>query len=703
MTEHDHAHAGTLSTPVTRNDDLAPGRASKSSSLDAPAHPIVSGLIARKAERDGNGVADGADQAIASAASSSGMSLPTPIMRKFESSLGTDLSSVRVHTGAESQSAASAVGAKAYTMGQDIHFGAGQFNPSSGAGEHLLAHEVAHTVQQRGGTPTRQNKLEVSTPQDAAEHEADHAADAMVSGGPATISGFSGVQRQVFRDPNPLGPNDGLSLFAPNTSRSGFAYEVPTKDYRANVVPAAPAVNAAMPASSFTDPGPIPGWKTTIPGKTSNLGPFSYQEPARDVVISGEDHSNTVKDAWESYKNELMHNVADTWDSGARAKMDSYAQQTKGDPELDAIVKDMHDGYRMSNVGQKGTGTLSDQAAATNIHDGQTASAIGGQVAAKGTGMNADLAATAQGGQNGTVAGPVGKIVDDIKAERKLTMGAGVSLQGTQGSIESAALTLQSAIATVEIDDLKEKVEDQAKKKEELESGKAALKKYAPEIAGMVNLVKDNSAKIATITGMVKAGPEAMEGDPAAILEIGKSVLEIAKWDALAKFDSNIASLTDQINTKFKLKNEQALEAAKLQVSSLAKTARGQALELQGHLLKEKTLHATLADAVQANWKGKDKQDGKLAAQALRALPIVRVVIATLNQIKTSIPKLPDAGTRASQGYRLATEGVGAPGAAQLLKVAGWIAGSPQAIDVEIAKWTAINAQLQAVTAGLGL
>ncbi|HEX4453207.1 MAG TPA: hypothetical protein VH143_20185 [Kofleriaceae bacterium] len=64
----------------------------------------------------------------------------------------------------------------------------------------MLAHEVAHTVQQQGGTATRQNKLEVSGPQDAAEHEADRAADAMVSGGQASISGFGGVQRRVYRD-----------------------------------------------------------------------------------------------------------------------------------------------------------------------------------------------------------------------------------------------------------------------------------------------------------------------------------------------------------------------------------------------------------------------------------------------------------------------------------------------------------------------
>ncbi|MBV8758771.1 MAG: DUF4157 domain-containing protein, partial [Deltaproteobacteria bacterium] len=87
-----------------------------------------------------------------------------------------------------------------------IHFGAGQYDPSTSTGEHLLAHEVAHTVQQRGGTPTRQNKLAVSSPGDTAEYEADRAADAMVSGGTAIIaSAPAGTQRLVQREAAPEG------------------------------------------------------------------------------------------------------------------------------------------------------------------------------------------------------------------------------------------------------------------------------------------------------------------------------------------------------------------------------------------------------------------------------------------------------------------------------------------------------------------
>ena len=129
-----------------------------------------------------------AEGAVSQAATSTGQPLPEDLADRFSASLGADLSRVRVHAGAESASAARAVGAKAYAVGQDVHFAAGQYDPASAAGQHLLAHEVAHTVQQSGGGEVRQNKLEVSSPGDAHEAEADRAAEAMVAGQSTTIT-----------------------------------------------------------------------------------------------------------------------------------------------------------------------------------------------------------------------------------------------------------------------------------------------------------------------------------------------------------------------------------------------------------------------------------------------------------------------------------------------------------------------------------
>lgn len=115
--------------------------------------------------------------------SSAGRPLPTALRTELETALGEDLSAVRLHTGGASATAADSLNARAYATGQDIHFGVDQYDPSSAAGRHLIAHEVAHTVQQRGAAPSVQAMARVSTPGDAAELQAERFAHAFVAGG----------------------------------------------------------------------------------------------------------------------------------------------------------------------------------------------------------------------------------------------------------------------------------------------------------------------------------------------------------------------------------------------------------------------------------------------------------------------------------------------------------------------------------------
>lgn len=69
---------------------------------------------------------------------------------RFESALGRDFSGVRVHTDARAAQSARAVDAAAYTVGQDLVFAAGRFEPHSAAGRGLLAHELTHVAQSPG-------------------------------------------------------------------------------------------------------------------------------------------------------------------------------------------------------------------------------------------------------------------------------------------------------------------------------------------------------------------------------------------------------------------------------------------------------------------------------------------------------------------------------------------------------------------------
>ena len=91
-----------------------------------------------------------AGASLASSASStlSGQPLPLPVKAFFEPRFGHDFSRVRVHTDARAAASARAVGAQAYTVGRDVVFGAGQYAPGTSAGNRLLAHELAHVVQQ---------------------------------------------------------------------------------------------------------------------------------------------------------------------------------------------------------------------------------------------------------------------------------------------------------------------------------------------------------------------------------------------------------------------------------------------------------------------------------------------------------------------------------------------------------------------------
>lgn len=98
----------------------------------------------------------------------------------FEPRFGRSFANVRTHTDASAAASSGAVDAQAYTVGPHIVFGAGRYAPESAKGRALLAHELAHVVQQDG--VARAGALEVSPGAGAAEREADVAASRVMAG-----------------------------------------------------------------------------------------------------------------------------------------------------------------------------------------------------------------------------------------------------------------------------------------------------------------------------------------------------------------------------------------------------------------------------------------------------------------------------------------------------------------------------------------
>lgn len=99
-------------------------------------------------------VSDEVTNEINSINSRGGSSLEANTREFMESGFGYDFSNVKIHTNDVAAKSAQKVNAVAYTIGNDIIFGEGKYQPSTTEGRSLLAHELAHVVQQEGGFPT---------------------------------------------------------------------------------------------------------------------------------------------------------------------------------------------------------------------------------------------------------------------------------------------------------------------------------------------------------------------------------------------------------------------------------------------------------------------------------------------------------------------------------------------------------------------
>jgi len=103
----------------------------------------------------------------------------------MESRFGADFGDVRVHTDSKASESARSVQAHAYTVGNDVVFQSGKYEPESDSGKRTLAHELTHVVQQRSGpvagTPAP-GGIKISHPSDSFEQAAESSADRVMAG-----------------------------------------------------------------------------------------------------------------------------------------------------------------------------------------------------------------------------------------------------------------------------------------------------------------------------------------------------------------------------------------------------------------------------------------------------------------------------------------------------------------------------------------
>jgi hypothetical protein len=125
-----------------------------------------------------------------------GTALPAAMRHVVEPLFGMSFGAVRVHDDPRSHALARDLGARAFTVGQDVHFASGEFRPDDPDGLHLLAHELTHTVQQRGvGASAVTDPVVIDAPDSTLEDAADASADAVVAGRATSVRpGIAGAE-----------------------------------------------------------------------------------------------------------------------------------------------------------------------------------------------------------------------------------------------------------------------------------------------------------------------------------------------------------------------------------------------------------------------------------------------------------------------------------------------------------------------------
>jgi hypothetical protein len=140
--------------------------------------------VGRLVQRSGGGRAE-VDEETADRIQSTrggGQELDAGVRESMGAAMAQDFSGVRVHTSPESDDLNRQLGAEAFTTGNDVFFSDGAYDPDSGAGRELIAHELTHVVQQGSGQVAGGGVMTVNEPGDAHEQQADSVAEQVAAG-----------------------------------------------------------------------------------------------------------------------------------------------------------------------------------------------------------------------------------------------------------------------------------------------------------------------------------------------------------------------------------------------------------------------------------------------------------------------------------------------------------------------------------------
>jgi hypothetical protein len=199
----------------------------------------------------------------------SGRALEGGVRRQLESAYGEDFSRVRVHTDSNAAGLSASLEARAFTVGEDIAFGGDEYKPGTPVGDALIAHELAHVVQQRSGTATEAAAQKGATEQGGMEEDADQAAvRAIVSIWGGARSGLANVAGRSMPS-----LRSGLRLQRCGNNKTDQKKGTLLEDYAAKFPDAAELIRKSEPAMAVVTEAEAAGAK---------FGGYSLEGPGKD-------------------------------------------------------------------------------------------------------------------------------------------------------------------------------------------------------------------------------------------------------------------------------------------------------------------------------------------------------------------------------------------------------------------------------------
>ncbi len=264
-------------------------------------HPCGSGCKKHPLQRSGAGAsAPGiAPPIVGDVLRSSGRALDANVRTAAEARFAHDFSGVRVHTDARAAESARAVGARAYTVGAHLVFGAGAYDPSTSAGRRVLDHELTHVVQQRMNAFTAGEDVAMLD-DPALEADADRGATTAVH------AARTGVARLVLQRLDKSCFAAGATEPAPGACSFKVPEDCATYEQWVSMFTRLPTFEA------LTSPKTKPDASGKFPAGTSNVFDVIGDKPALRYGAKGGNVAAPITTA-KQLGEEFIDHPTDTW------------------------------------------------------------------------------------------------------------------------------------------------------------------------------------------------------------------------------------------------------------------------------------------------------------------------------------------------------------------------------------------------------